>query len=328
MQGVVPVPTDRITNPETLFDEVIGQVTQAALPQILDFGLAILGSIAVVMLVWRGSEMALSGGVDPGRIITFLFMLSIPFTMLYHYDKPMPWSTLTFPQAIVGQGEWLRRLFETAAVEDAAHTLSRALNMAYERVEAEWEGRSVWGLVLGSAELYIKLVLSSATTFFVVIMLVIVWILTMAQVMVAQIAMAVLILLGPLAIPFLAFPPMSRLFWGWFWGLIHFTLYSAIAGAMLAINVGVGNRYLLAIFQRTTADNVADQLLWQVSVLLYSLAAVWASLKIGSIAGMLAQGAADVGSGFLGAAATVATAGKAAVAKGAAGGAGRTLKGR
>ena len=59
-----------------------------------------------------------------------------------------------------------------------------------------------------------------------VLMLIVLFAVTYAQVIWAQIALAILIILGPIFIPFLVFEPMAFLFWGWFKGMLTYSLYA------------------------------------------------------------------------------------------------------
>ena len=63
-----------------------------------------------------------------------------------------------------------------------------------------------------------------------ILMLIVLFAVTYAQVIWAQIALAILIILGPIFIPFLVFEPLAFLFWGWFKGMLTYSLYAVIAG--------------------------------------------------------------------------------------------------
>ena len=70
---------------------------------------------------------------------------------------------------------------------------------------------------------------------------------TYAQVIWAQIALAILIILGPIFIPFLVFDPLSFLFWGWFRAMITYSLYAVIAGAVLRVFSAVGIAFITSM---------------------------------------------------------------------------------
>ena len=68
-----------------------------------------------------------------------------------------------------------------------------------------------------------------------ILMLIVLFAVTYAQVIWAQIALAILIILGPIFIPFLVFEPLAFLFWGWFKGMLTYSLYAVIAGCVLRV---------------------------------------------------------------------------------------------
>ena len=117
--------------------------------------------------------------------------------------------------------------------------------------------------------------------------------LTYAQVIWAQVALAITVLLGPVFIPWLLFEPMSFLFWGWFRSLITYTLYGVVAGAVLRVFMGVGMGYVTtytgALMGTGTADP-AELGLWAAVLLPLVVAGLMAGLKVGELSAMLVSG--------------------------------------
>ena len=148
---------------------------------------------------------------------------------------------------------------------------------------------------------------------FMVLMLILLAAVTYAQVIWAQVALAILIILGPVFIPFLVFEPLSFLFWGWFRAMITYSLYAVIAGAVLRIFSAVGIAYVttlalhgsISIPTWTTTVPACDaggrhghgQLhgavgIWTLAVVPFFIAGMLASpaLKCGELASMLVTG--------------------------------------
>ncbi|MDE2784903.1 MAG: type IV secretion system protein, partial [Gemmatimonadota bacterium] len=125
---------------------------------------------------------------------------------------------------------------------------------------------------------------------------------TYAQVIWAQVAIAIAILLGPVFIAFLLFEPLAFLFWGWFRTLMVYTLYGVVAGAVLRVFMGVGLGYITtyadALMGTGTADP-AELWLWAVVLLPLVVCGLMASLKVGELAAMLVSGSGNAGSGFV-----------------------------
>ena len=148
---------------------------------------------------------------------------------------------------------------------------------------------------------------------------------TYAQVIWAQVALALLIILGPIFIPFMVFEPLSFLFWGWFRAMITYSLYAVIAGAVLRVFSAVGISYITSLANADlNMQSLTDMGLWLVAVVPLFISGMLASLKCGEIASMLVTSTGAAGSGLMGMAATAGTVaaggGAAAAAKAGAGG--------
>ena len=160
---------------------------------------------------------------------------------------------------------------------------------------------------------------------FMALMMLVLSAVTYAQVIWAQIALAILIILGPVFIPFLVFEPLSFLFWGWFRAMITYSLYAVIAGAVLRVFSAVGIAFITSMGQANLNFNSLMEVgLWMLAVVPFFIAGMLASLKIGEMASMLVTGGGAGGSGLMGMATTagmaVASGGTAAAAKAGAGG--------
>jgi len=125
---------------------------------------------------------------------------------------------------------------------------------------------------------------------------------TYAQVIWAQVAIAIVILLGPVFIAFLLFEPLAFLFWGWFRTLMVYTLYGVVAGAVLRVFMGLGLGYITTYAEALMGTGTADPAelwLWAVVLLPLVVCGLMASLKVGELAAMLVSGSGNAGSGFV-----------------------------
>ena len=160
---------------------------------------------------------------------------------------------------------------------------------------------------------------------FMVLMLLLLAAVTYAQVIWAQVALAILIILGPIFIPFLVFDPLSFLFWGWFRAMLTYSFYAVIAGAVLRVFSAVGISYITSLANANLdIESFMDVGLWTLAVVPFFVAGILASLKCGELASMLVTSGGAAGSGLMGMAATAGTVaasgGAAAAAKAGAGG--------
>ena len=133
-----------------------------------------------------------------------------------------------------------------------------------------------------------------------IVVIAVVYAVGLAQVVWAQLAITLAILLGPIFIPFLVMPPLSFLFWGWFKTLLTYSLYAAIAAAVFRVSTQVGVEVLnglVAPGPYLTAAGAGTLLQNFLMTMLYGVAALMASLQVGQFAGMLLSGSGTVASG-------------------------------
>ena len=109
--------------------------------------------------------------------------------------------------------------------------------------------------------------------------------------------------------------PLAFLFWGWLRTLITYSLYGAVAGAILRVFMGLGFGYMEGVLDPSAASgSVANSLLWLASIVFLLIAGILAAFKVGELASSLVSGGGAAGAGLMSTVATVITAGKAAVA--------------
>ena len=317
MQGTVPTITqDNVSDVKRFLDEVIEQVTRDATPEILQAGEDILLGLAAIVVCWAGLRTAFEGFNSWSWIQTITGIM-IPWSILHFYDTELPGMAHTFPEAISGVGSWAMNVFMKDAVTIGGKELSDIGWRIYKNIEANWLQFSFYKLVFGIGKVLIAPLIVVTILVFVFILFLALWIIVTAQVLWATLAIAIVTILGPLFIPFLLFEPLSFLFWGWFKTLITYSLYGAVAGAILRIFVGLGFAYMQAMLDPTLAlADIGNTLLWMVSIIFLLLAGILAAFKVGEIAAGLVSGSGATGAGLMSTVATVVTAGKAAVAAG------------
>ena len=82
---------------------------------------------------------------------------------------------------------------------------------------------------------------------FILLCLIVIYAVSMAQVLWAQLALGVLLILRPPFIPFILVEPLAFLFWGWFKSMFTYTLYGAIAAALMRVFLAASIGWMDAI---------------------------------------------------------------------------------
>ena len=310
---------------------LVDQLMASVAPAVAGAGMQLWQGLALIVVVWTGAQMALSGGgVNMAAVVRMVIGLSIPLGMLQFYAAPLPGAGQSVPDLITGMGEWLQSMI----VADAGSAMLEQLGLALAAWREQFGGRGIfggmttfgWNVVTdlpGVLDAAFDLLVTVALMMGLAVGLIVVFALGQAQVMWAQMALAIALLLGPVFIPWMVIPQLSFLFWGWLRTVLVYSLYGAVAGAVFRVVTELG----VFVVQGWTGDIAADvewagptgiMTAWRRSMVTipYIVAAGLATLKVGELTQMLLSGSGNVGSGASGRAAQTATVARVAVTGG------------
>ena len=310
---------------KSFLDIALQTLTNAAGGEIFTTGTAMLTGLALIVIVLNGVKIAFSGNIQPWELGRVVIGIWIPWVMLQFYTTTIPGMAFTFPGMIAGGGNWLHELLIDDSVSSMQTELGNLVESIGANIMAEPQTTDVWSLMTGSLQTTLTAIAGTIMSIVMVLLLLILFAVTYAQVIWAHIAIAVLTILGPIFIPFLVFEPMAFLFWGWFRAMITYSLYGVIAGAVLRVFSSVGISFITSMGNADLdTQNFVDVGLWVLAVIPMFIAGLLASLKCGELASMLVTSAGAGGSGLMGMATTAgmaaASGGTAAAAKAGAGG--------
>ena len=216
-----------------VFDQAASGFFAAAAPPVLAAGQFIAGGLALIGTVQRGASYALGGQVDSAGLMRYLLQVAFVFGLLQFWNNELPGTGRSLPQLIAGQGAWL---IDTL--------LSTALSDMLARLEGIWTAftggtvsGAVWttlgALFTGGSAVLLYTVLGPAVTATLVLLAVGTLAAGLAQVVWAGVAISICIMLGPILVPWLLWKPTEFLFWGWLKTVITYSLYGAVAVAVI-----------------------------------------------------------------------------------------------
>ena len=296
------IPADQLQDFKGFLDVVLDTVVGGAAPDVLTLGHQLWGGLAAVVVSWTGLRIAYSGTLQPWELVRVVLGIAIPRTLLHYYSVTIPGVGLTFPATVAAGGTWLQNLFISDVV-GVGYTEMTALVQAFAaQLGAAWSSGSLVTVVTEGVSVFFSSLVTLAMGVPLVLGLVALFCLTYAQVIWAQVAIAIVILLGPVFIPWLLFEPLAFLFWGWFRTLMVYTLYGVVAGAILRVFMGVGMGYVTtytSALMGTGSSDPAELGLWVVVLLPLVVSGLMAGLKVGELSAMLVSGSGSVGSGFM-----------------------------
>ena len=325
-------------DPDGVFESVNALtrlVVAEVAPDVLAAGWNLFWALAVILTVYTGLRQAFAGEWDVWGVIRLAMALAFPFAMLTSYDTPLrltaaipitlPGSAdpLTFPELVVAQGGWLAQTINEDGFE-AFWTFVRSLSGKLWEMIASGASANLWNPFtwlagLGAGAFSLATLGLTLLAFLTALAAAIVG---YVQVIVAHVAIGVLVICGPVLIPWILLDKMAFLFWGWLRSMITYSLYAAVAAALLRIMVGliagttsrvleeVNVGQLMSGSPLDAAQQGWDALFWLVTLVVSSLAALVAFFQIPQIAGGMVSGSA-AGGGLLEGIATLSAAGRA-----------------
>lgn len=207
------------TNWVTTLNSTIKNLLSGNSSQFLSFGLAIASGLAIILIVRYGITTALSGrAFEFGDFFQeVLLLVGACLCILRGYSTPMGiFGGETFPDLIIdgpaqlanqismNSDAQLEAMFSTVLTQNPAPTnpLDIAALISY------W---IFMGFIQGT-----RAIMFAVFSF-------------------GLVAQAVIVLVGPVFIPFLLFRPMSFMFWGWFRSLLQYSFYPLICACFSSV---------------------------------------------------------------------------------------------
>ena len=284
-QGGPSIPT----NPQTVdylgyVYDAINQLVTAHAGSFQAMGLNLFRGLVVIMIVWYGTQYALGsvsawhGGFNFAAFVEFLFMASIGLAMLQFYNTPLPGMSTSFHRLFTDEGSYLAAVINLDVMNEFLGKVSVIVT------KTPWPGFLNLFLVVIYVSVLFNMAIAEIALFAIIAF--------------GYVAAGVLVLVGPLFIPFFIVPKLSWLFWGWFRCLLTYAFYQVIANAFVFVWCTVLNTFI---------DNTVhgDYSLGHFAVLLVPLIMLNVSfliglLKVPALTTDLFSGAAAAGSGVSG----------------------------
>ena len=308
-----PIPTEQLRDFKSGLDEAWQAATGTVAPELLALGNDLWAGMAVIVVVWTGLRIAFSGDIQPWDFVRLIIGLWIPWVILQFYNQPIPGMAMSFPVMIAAGGTWVQAFFIGDIAYDMQTAMGNLVDTLGVSVQTAYEEGGVWDLVLSGGHAALSLIGGTLIIVLVVISLLILFAITYAQVIWAQLAVAILILLGPIFIPWLVFDPLAFLFWGWFKGLLTYSIYGVIAAAVMRVFTDVSLSFIARLaITPINWSSLSDTGLWVLAVIPLAVAGILAALQVGTVASMLVTGGGAAGSGLMGAIGAASSASKGA----------------
>jgi len=240
-------------------------------PVFEDMALTLFRYFATIILVWFGIQVMFRG-VSAAKFVSLLAIIAITGTLLTYYTAPFPGVGRGFRGIVTDQAAEMTQMISAAHFEE--------LQLQFDRIGAKLEppgmfdvgGILQYVLVLGCV------VIARALSLFAIAY--------------GFIAAAVAGLLGPFFIPFLIFPGMDWMFWGWLKAFIQYAFYPVVANAYTMI---MGQILIAFCKHRVTDQASLSELFIPLVVLL--VVYIYGIIKLPSLVSSIFSGRSGEGAG-------------------------------
>lgn len=248
----------------------------------LTLGLNLFRAFATILIVWAGLKAALnaaSGGLgfDFSKFVDLLLVITFGYAMVRYYATPIPGIGISFYHLITDQAFILADQIGNQAQNDLILKLDSLITSA-----------SSWTLITLPASLPLLLL--------IVCVLALLELVIFAVIAFGYIAVGVLVLIGPVFIPFLIVPRLDFLFWGWLKAFFQYAFYPVIANAVIYVLA----KLMLELLNQYTATSFTDYAiaLGKLPFLLVAIGAgIYGVLKIPTLVNHVFSGSSGEGGG-------------------------------
>lgn len=256
------------------------QVTQATVdlvtshaPIFLQDGMSEFRPIAISLLVWQGFKVAFNH--EPAnRIASLLVAIAMTYAALVYYNAPFPGVGRSLTKIITDGGADLAQQIDTSTEED----VGRAVSDLSGDMPA-----SSWNIVANAAAetRYFIIVLAMSAMQFIML----------GIIAFAFVAIGVLVMIGPILIPFFLVPGLDWLALGWFRSLIQYSFFPVIGNAFISVFGNVWMNFF-AQFRGDMDPQKVASLMTQIIIL--SMAGIYGILKVPQLVAGIFSGSSGI----------------------------------
>jgi len=203
--------------------------THASLFQ--NIGLNLFRGFAVILLAWFGIQAALNSatghhGFHLDRFATLVITIAFGYAMIHYYSNPIPGIGTSFYRLITDEGASLANQLNAATLQE----VKQRLDSMYLSMESPTMIFASALEILHFVILVLAIALAEASAFAIIAF--------------GYIAAAVVVLVGPVFVPFFIVPQMEWLFWNWLKALLQYSFYPVIANAYVFVMGSLLNHFV------------------------------------------------------------------------------------
>jgi type IV secretory pathway VirB6-like protein len=254
----------------TAIQQAVSEMLMNFRPEFLDFGTHMLLTMGAISIAYEGYTWMGSSRPTNERLYSLLkklFTIAIGYSFLAFYAAPVPGLGASLTQLITDT----TKHFTTVLGARYVANVFQHFNDLQTRFIAPGALDVVGGLI------YLVIIVA----------LTLAKVLAIAVMSFGLIASAVLVLLGPIFVPFFIVPKLDFLFWSWLKALVEYSFVPVVTSAVLLLFEGFVNAVLTWVPKGVTVDKYP---VYGLQVILVALTFCWVLWKVPSLTSSMFSG--------------------------------------
>jgi len=200
-------------NPLTWILSAVDRFNATHADQFVSIGSNLYTSFALIIIVWVGIQIALSGNFNANLVARLVLILAFGKALIVYYSG----GDYSISQLVLRQSRYLSEKLDIHATNLLARPVVHALDSIHLISPSITNlADAGWYFLALTAYCALQIVAAFVICF-------------------GDVAVSVCVLLGPIFVPFFIVPKLDWLFWGWFRALLQFAFYRVVASAVLLI---------------------------------------------------------------------------------------------
>ena len=233
-----------LISPNSMVNAAVRCAQEFANGTMVPIGWRMFTMLAVIITIWTGVRMMFSGGFDFMEVVSLVFLIAFPMSVLSWYAATTntPWGNFSFVTLVSGMGQVVGRQLVAGVWNLTSGTISETWEMIWASQAASRGGLVRW--IDPATWVYegLQFFSNSLQSLQFVLLLLVVGLLLIIPVVVAYcsylwgyLALAVATVMGPVLIPWVLIPQLQFLAWGWFRAVLGAGVHMMVAGAIFSV---------------------------------------------------------------------------------------------
>jgi hypothetical protein len=242
----------------------------------LAIGLSMFKVFAVVRVVWECFLVAFRSE-SPNSIPRLVVTIALTYSCLVYYAAPFPGVGKSLTKVITDGGAELAQVIDTTTEETIGDKLAQA---AGDTQATGWSVALNWTAGVRYFILIVALSIMQAAIFGVIAL--------------GFIVAGIMVLIGPLFVPFLIVPHFEWMAFNWFRCLLQYAFYPVIGNAFVFVFGEIWIHFLSQVTFPLTNEQLAAKF---TVIIVMAVSGVYGLLKVPQIVSNLFSGSAGLGMG-------------------------------